>query len=105
MAKKIEYKDFRVGDTIYKTLTNKKFDERKKWEYPDSNNILSHIPGTVKGLPFKEGDKVKEGEVILIFEAMKMESKIVMPYDGEIVKINVELEGRFPKQFTLIEIN
>ncbi len=99
-----KYSEFRIGDTIYKTLTNKKYDERKFWEYPDPNKILSHIPGTIKSLPFKAGDSVKEGEVLLTFEAMKMESKIVMPYDGEIVQYNVEVGSRFPKEFVLVEI-
>lgn len=105
MAKKEEkYSDFRIGDTVYKTLTNKKYDDRKFWEYPDPNLMLSHIPGTCKSLPFKAGDSVKEGEVLLTFEAMKMESKIRMPYDGEIVKYNVEIGTRFPKEFVLVEI-
>lgn len=97
-------KSFRIGDTIYTTKTTKKFDNRKVWEYPDSNKVVSYIPGTVVEIIAKEGDHLKEGDTILIFEAMKMQSRITMPYDGEIVKINIKVGEKFPKEFAFADI-
>ncbi len=36
----------------------------------------------------KEGDKVKEGQAVLVLEAMKMQNEIKSPQSGIITKIN-----------------
>lgn len=97
-------KSFRIGDTVYTTKTTRKFDNRKVWEYPDPTKVVSYIPGTVVSIPAKVGQQLKEGDVILAFEAMKMETKITMPYDGEVVKMHVKVGDKFPKEFILADI-
>lgn len=101
---KSELKSFRIGDTIYKTKTTRKFNNRKVWEYPDPNKIVSYIPGTVVSIDAKEGQALKEGDTILTFEAMKMHTKIGMPYDGELVKLYVGVGDKYPKEFVLADI-
>jgi len=54
-----------------------------------SEDILAPLPGTVMSVNVKEGDAVKSGQVILIFEAMKMENELVASRDGTIAKIHV----------------
>lgn len=102
--KERDLKSFRIGDTIYKTRTTRKFDNRKVWEYPDSNKIVSYIPGTVVSINAKEGQHLKEGETILVFEAMKMHTKVGMPYDGVLVKLHVKIGDKYPKEFVLADI-
>jgi biotin carboxyl carrier protein len=97
-------KSFRIGDTIYTTKTTKKFDNRKVWEYPDPNKIVSYIPGTVVSIEAKVGEPLKEGDTIIIFEAMKMQTRIGMPYDGEVTKFHVGVGDKYPKEFVLAEI-
>lgn len=104
MEENKEFKQFRIGDTIYTTKTTRKFDNRKFWEYPDPTKVLSYIPGTVVSIEVTEGQKLSTGDVILSFEAMKMVTKVLMPYDGEIVKMHVKVGDRFPKEFVLAEI-
>ena len=53
----------------------------------------------------KEGDQVKEGEVLLILEAMKMMNKVLMPYDGKVTKIMVAEGQRVPKNHLIVEIS
>jgi biotin carboxyl carrier protein len=36
----------------------------------------------------KEGDKVKEGQAVLVLEAMKMQNEIKSPQTGIITKVN-----------------
>ncbi len=55
----------------------------------ESGGVSSFIPGNIKKIYFKEGDKVKEGDIILIHEAMKMENEIRAPKSGIIKKLNV----------------
>jgi biotin carboxyl carrier protein len=52
----------------------------------------------------KEGDKVKAGQNLMILEAMKMHNQVLMPFDGEIVKVNVEVGAKIPKNFLMMEI-
>ncbi|MGQ9483886.1 MAG: pyruvate carboxylase subunit B [Desulfosoma sp.] len=51
-------------------------------------NIEAPMPGMIIRYEKKEGDTVKEGDVILILEAMKMENSITTPVAGTVLKIN-----------------
>ncbi len=51
--------------------------------------IEAPMPGTVVDVKRKVGDKVKNGDDIVIIEAMKMENPIPAPCDGVIASINV----------------
>ncbi len=51
--------------------------------------VEAPMPGTVVDVKAKVGDKVKNGDDIVIVEAMKMENSIPAPCDGTIASINV----------------
>lgn len=46
------------------------------------------MPGMIIRYEVKEGDAVKEGDVVLILEAMKMENSIMSPVSGTVKRIN-----------------
>ena len=48
--------------------------------------------------------KVKEGETLLLLEAMKMQNQIRMPFDGEIVKVHVKKDEIIPNRRLILEI-
>ena len=50
---------------------------------------VAPMPGKILQLKAAEGDSVKEGDALLILEAMKMENEIVANSSGSIKKINV----------------
>jgi acetyl-CoA/propionyl-CoA carboxylase, biotin carboxylase, biotin carboxyl carrier protein len=54
------------------------------------NEVKSSMHGLVKELLVKQGDVVKVGQKLLIFEAMKMESEILAPRAGKIDSIKVK---------------
>ena len=56
-----------------------------------SIEIHSQTPGNVWKILKNPGDKVEEGEVIMILEAMKMEIDIAAPQAGTIKTINVNV--------------
>lgn len=96
--------DFAILSMKYKTRLTKKFENRTNYESPNTNNILSHIPGTIKEIFVKEGQKVKAGESLLILEAMKMRNQIAMPFDGKVKTIHVKEGDRIPKKYLMVEI-
>ena len=51
--------------------------------------IEAPMPGTVVDVKLKVGDKVTNGTVIAVIEAMKMENDIPATCDGTIASINV----------------
>jgi pyruvate carboxylase subunit B len=52
--------------------------------------IFAQLPGNVYAVCFKEGDKVKAGDTLVILEAMKMETPVTTPEEGIIISIEVE---------------
>lgn len=101
---KQEYVDFAITARKYKTLLTRKYLNRKPWTNPSMNDVQSIIPGTILEIFVKEGDVVKEGDPLLILEAMKMQNRIEMPFTARIKKINVEVGVRVPKDSLMIEL-
>ena len=99
-----KYQVFVVNSVKYMTLTTTKFDRRKKWLKADPKEIRSIIPGSVIEIFATPGQEIKEGEVILILDAMKMYTKVQMPFDGVIKSINVSKGDRIPKNTVMINI-
>ena len=58
-----------------------------------SGIISSTIPGKVVSLHVSVGDEVKEGDVLMILEAMKMQNEIKSPKSGSVTAVYVEEGG------------
>lgn len=54
-----------------------------------AGDVTAPLAGTVLSVSVTEGQQVKAGQVLLIFEAMKMENEILAPTAGTVKKINV----------------
>lgn len=93
-----------VHSAKYQTTYTKKYENRKFWVETNHNHINSYIPGTIIDILVEEGQTVKGGKSILILEAMKMHNDVKMPFNGKIVKINVEKGQKVPKNFVMIEV-
>ena len=55
----------------------------------DKGGIIAPMPGQIKSIFVREGDRVTAGQKLLIMEAMKLENKIVARGDGLVQKILV----------------
>ncbi len=100
---KTKFKSLTIEGTKYKTLLSGKFENRKKWENPDINKIYSYIPGTILKIFIKPGQAVKEGQNMLILEAMKMQNRILIPFDGKIKDIYIKEGDKVPKGCLMVE--
>ena len=56
----------------------------------DPMQVGASIPGAVSKVLVKKGDEVKENDVLLIIEAMKMETSVVARADGVVGEVKVE---------------
>ena len=86
----------------YKTFLTKKFLERKPWKAPDPLQVLSHIPGSVIEIFVKPGQRVKKGDKLMIYEAMKMMNIVSAPMDGTIKEVNAKEGEKLPKGALLV---
>ncbi len=55
-----------------------------------STTIEAPMPGKILNVKVSAGQAVKFGEVVIIMEAMKMETEIVAPADGTVAQILVK---------------
>ena len=100
-----ELVEFTVNGMTMSTRLTKKFSERKKWTKPDEKKVVSFIPGTIRELFIKEGDKVEENDRLLTLEAMKMVNVIVSPVTGKISKIHIATGDKVPKGKVMVELD
>lgn len=67
-------------------------------------SVVSQLAGKIVSINVKEGDAVKEGDVLLAVEAMKMNTYINAPRAGKVKKVNVAVGDAVNEGQSLIEI-
>lgn len=68
------------------------------------NDIKAPMPGLILDVLVKPGDEVKEGEYLLVLEAMKMENSLTAPRDGVIKSLSVQKGETVEKNQLLVEM-
>ena len=99
------YTEFVVDDTVYVTKVNKKFSSRKNFSGFNKNVITAFIPGAIREISIKQGDKVKFGEKLLVLEAMKMKNLVTASVNGTVKSIHVSLGENVSKNQLLVIID
>lgn len=93
-------------DTNSKYSINKNNSDDKFQKINDNNTNLgkenlfpveSPMSGSILSIEVSEGDKIEKDEVVIIIEAMKMETEIFAPTKGEIADIKAKV-GNHCKQ-------
>jgi biotin carboxyl carrier protein len=67
------------------------------------NNIKAPMPGLIIDLKVKSGDTVKQGDPLLILEAMKMENIIKCPGEAVVKSVKIKKGDSVEKNQVLIE--
>ncbi|OLO40751.1 pyruvate carboxylase [Alkalihalophilus pseudofirmus] len=78
---------------------------RPKVDKGNPNQIGASMPGTVVKTLVTKGDKVKKGDHLMITEAMKMETTVQAPFDGEVVDLYVKNGEAIQTGDLLIELS
>lgn len=87
----------------FETTFTRKFENRKAYTAPDPRKVFAFIPGTIVKVFVKEKHKIKKGEPLLTFQAMKMNNILSSPMTGRISKVNVKAGETFTKAQILVE--
>lgn len=101
--KRMNYKSLLIENIKYRTLLTEKYKQRKPFEKKDEKKLYTFIPGTIQEIMVKPDKKVKEGETLLVLEAMKMKNNILSPINGTIKSIHAIVGDRVKKNALLVE--
>jgi biotin carboxyl carrier protein len=66
--------------------------------------LTAPMPGTILEIYAKVGQRVREGQTLLVMEAMKMEHRIQAPKAGEVLSVNFSEGDRVDMGATLVEL-
>lgn len=69
-----------------------------------AGTVVSPMPGTVLDVKVKEGDAVSVGQVVIILEAMKMETEIVSEVAGSVAAVRVKKGDAVDTDTVLVEV-
>lgn len=75
---------------------------RKSEEVPDE--VTPPMPAVVVRILVNEGDWVSKGQGLIVVSAMKMETTLKAPKDGQVLKINTALQAKVMPGDQLVEI-
>ena len=64
--------------------------------------LQAPMPGLIIAIPVKVGDEVKEGQVLLVLESMKMQNELTAPRDGKISRIQAKVNDNVERKETLM---
>jgi len=70
----------------------------------DGKEVKAALPGNVLRVEVSAGDEVAEGDVLLVVEAMKMETEVKSPYSGKVVSVEVAQGDTVKNGQTLVVI-
>ena len=70
----------------------------------NQKHIKSFLPGTIVEVKTSVGDTVKKGDVLIIFDAMKMHNRIIAATSGKVKSVNVKQNDTVPKDFLMVEL-
>lgn len=78
--------------------------QRPKADPNNKGHIGAPMPGIVSSLAVEEGQAVKAGDLIVVVEAMKMETGLYADIDGTVKKIHVAASAQIDAKDLLAEI-
>ncbi len=102
-TKKPSYKSLLIENIKYRTLLTKKYQQKKPFVRKDVKKVTAFIPGTILNIYVKKNKRVKEGEKLLVLEAMKMRNELTSPIEGTIKDIYIKEGSRVTKGELLVE--
>lgn len=70
-----------------------------------AKKVVAPMPGTVVSVKVNVGDKVENGTLVAVLEAMKMENEIFAGVDGVVASVNVSAGDSVNSQDVLVSIN
>ena len=78
-----------VNGTSYDVAVKAGIEETSSAPSGEGKEVKAALPGNVLRVEVAVGDEVAEGDVLLVVEAMKMETEVKSPYSGKVISVDV----------------
>jgi biotin carboxyl carrier protein len=98
------YKTLVVDDTTYQTRWTVKFARRARYQPPDPKKVLAFIPGVIRGIHVRPGQRVRRGDSLVVLEAMKMLNDITALRDGVVKAVFATVGQMLTKGEVILEL-
>jgi biotin carboxyl carrier protein len=99
-----KFSQISLENGVFETRLTRKFGSRKLYEKQDPRFIKAVIPGVIAEINAGTGKGVKQGDTVLVLEAMKMLNRIKAPQDGTVKAVRVKTGEKVAKGQLLMEI-
>ncbi|MBQ7450633.1 biotin/lipoyl-binding protein [bacterium] len=80
-----------VNGKLYDIDIKEGIEAKAKKSSSEGSEVKAGLPGNVLKVQVEEGDRIEEGDVLLIVEAMKMETEIKSPVSGTVASVEVSV--------------
>ena len=104
MSEEENFSKIALENGIFETRVTRKFDRRRPFEKKNPGLVKAVIPGVVAEIGTQVGKSVRQGDVLMTLEAMKMLNWIMAPQSGTIKAIRVASGQKVTKGQVLVEI-
>jgi biotin carboxyl carrier protein len=104
MIESRKYDRLALENGVYETRLTAKYAARKPYEQKDPRVVKAVIPGVVAEVCASAGKNVKQGDMLLVLEAMKMLNRITSPMDGKVKAVHAAAGDKVIKGQPLIEL-
>ena len=104
MSEPVKYNRLALENGVYETRITAKYAARKPYEKKDPRMVKAVIPGVVAEICAAAGRQVKQGDTLLVLEAMKMLNRIPSPLNGKVKTIHAAAGDKVAKGQVLIEL-
>lgn len=68
----------------------------------DNKTLVAFIPGTIVDVKVKVGQEVKQGDILVVLDAMKMHNRILAPINSTVKEIAVKPGDKVIKGFVMV---
>ncbi len=99
-----EVKSSKTPVLVRSEVKSPKGSHKIKKTVASSTKVKAPLPGNILQVFVKEGDNVKKGDKLLLYEAMKMENQVTAEKEGNIKKVRVKEGDSVLQGDTLLEI-
>jgi pyruvate carboxylase len=102
--KESQFSEIALENGTFETRVTRKFTLRKPYEKQCPGVIKAVIPGVVAEIVTNVGKAVKQGDTMMILEAMKMLNRVMAPLHGTVKAVHVSAGEKVAKGQVLMEV-